>query len=122
VRDCQENTSSQLAGVVYFRGCWDGSWFFSGRYLPPPPPSLWMIGTLMIRRTCHPSAPGGTYHSIPENQATIRRVAGAGQGYAPGCPVPGVPPMGTQAGPLPVGLAGGIAFGKARRMLALLFL
>ena len=114
------STSSQLAGVV-FRGCWDGSWGFSWRYLRAPP-SLWVIGTLMIRRTCPPSAPGRTYHNSPGNRATRRWVAGADQGCAPGRPRPGLPPIGTQAAPLPAGLAGGIAFGKARRQLALLFL
>jgi hypothetical protein len=67
------NTSSQLAEVV-FRGCWGG---LLGAFLvvpAPPPPSFWVVGALVIRRTCPPSAPGRTYHDSPGNQATRRRV------------------------------------------------
>ena len=80
------------------------------------PPSPWVVGALVIRRTCPPSAPGRTSHNSPGNQATRRRVAGAGQGCAMYPLRARAPFIGTQAGPLPAGLAGGSHAGRQRRL------
>ena len=79
----------------------------------PPPP--WVVGALGIRPTCPPSAPGRTSHNSPGHRATRRRVVGACQGCAPPPPRPCAPSIGTQAGPLPAGLAGGSHAGRLRR-------
>ena len=63
-----------------------------------------------------PDPPGHTKPDYAlENESPVGRGAGAGQGCAPPPPWPRAPFIGTQAGPLPAGLAGGSHAGRLRR-------